>query len=671
MNPSSTASFCPRRITRHILLGMASLPAAFAVPIPILTGTGSYSQDFDALPSSGPSLTWADDSTLAGWYSQRTGTGTSILADAGSGTGGNLYSYGATSTTDRALGSIGSSNATAGGFAHGVQLRNTSGSAVTINALAYTGEQWRKSSDTAAQAITLWYKTGTASITTLDPADDSGWTALAAGDFSSPIQIGAGTALDGNDPANRTAIAINPNISVPNGIHVMIRWKDIDHPQTDHGLAIDDVAISWIADATVAITLSAVPSTFAENAGAAAATGTVTIPATLGTNLVIHLASSDPTEASVSATATITVGETSASFPIDAVNDLVADGSQAVTLTASASGYTAGTCMVMVNDDGDVPATLSPGAIAFVGFNADGDDDLAFVALARITETDRILITDTEWNGLDLGAGGAFTPGEGLITWAAPAGGVSVGTVVTLNSLSSAERSASVGAVTASGSFNLGSENETVYAYQGSAASPTGFLAVIATHRADPTTGTGLSASHLVYLPNDVDVAIYIGARSDKTSFAAYLAPIGDPANWLAEDGTGDQHNNLIAPDLPFANTAFTLATGSSYATWAAANAPGQAANLDHDGDGMPNGVEYFMGASGSGFTPHPAPVNGKLTWPHATSATGTYSVMISTDLITWSPTTSGVVDTGTAVEYTLPSGHARIFVCLEVVPTP
>ena len=539
-----------------------------AAPVPI-TGAGSYSQDFDMLPASG-STTWTDDSTLPGWYSQRSGSsGTSIEANAG--TSGALYSYGTGSTPERALGSIGSGTATAGNFAHGVQLQNTSGQAATVNSLAYTGEQWRKGGETVAQVVTLWYKTSPTPITSLEPSADAGWTAVPLGDFSSPVNTTTGTSLDGNDPANRTAISINPNLFVPAGNYLMIRWKDPNHDGTDHGLAIDDVSLGWIASPVI---------------------------------------------------------------------------------------------------------SLSPGAIAFVGFNADGNDDLAFVALAPIAANDVIRFTDNAWNGSPVGAGGAFSATEGVVTWTAPAGGVAAGTVVSLNNLSSSTRSASVGTViSSSGSLNLNVENETVYAYQGDVLTPTGFLAVIATHTADSTDGTGLSPAHIIYLPNDKDVAAYIGSRSGEATFAAYLTLLGNTGNWLTEDGPGDQNANGTAPDVPFASTAFTVTgAGNTFATWLATHAPGESASQDHDGDSLPNAVEYFMGSAGNAFTAHPGIVDGAVSWPRAAGTTITaFKVEISPDMIAWENANvshaANLSIGNSQVVFTLPSGLAALFVRLNVTP--
>jgi hypothetical protein len=559
----------PERHARAWLGVLCVVGSAFTQAAPVaITGTGSYSQNFDTLPASG-FATWADDSTVPGWFAQRSGSsGNSIVADPGSETAGNLYSYG--STAERALGSIGSGTAMAGNFAHGVQLQNTSGEAATLNSLAYTGEQWRKGGETVAQVVTLWYKISPTPITLLVPSADAGWTAVAAGNFSSPVNTSTGTSLDGNVSANRTAISINPNIFVPAGNYLMIRWKDPDHAGTDHGLAIDDVSLAWIASPVI---------------------------------------------------------------------------------------------------------SLSPGAIAFVGFNADGNDDLAFVALAPIAENAVIRFTDNGWNGSPIGAGGVFIAGEGVITWTAPAGGVAAGEVISLNNLSSSIRSASVGTViSSSGSLNLNIENETVYAYQGDVLTPTGFLAMIATHDGDSTTGTGLSPTHIIRLPDDRDVAAYNGSRSNQADFAAYLLLLGDTGNWLTEDGTGDQNVNGNAPDVPFAPTVFTVTGGNTFASWLAANAPNETAAQDHDDDGLPNAVEYFMGTAGNAFTAHPGIVDGAVSWPRAAGTTiSAFRVEVSTSLDTWEDANISYAANlsigNSQVVFTLPGGPQKIFVRLNVAP--
>jgi autotransporter-associated beta strand protein len=125
-----------------------------------------------------------------------------------------------------------------------------------------------------------------------------------------------------------------------------------------------------------------------------------------------------------------------------------------------------------------------------------------------------------------------------------------------------------------------------------------------------------------------------------------------------------------------------------TYASWTSTNGVvGQAADLDHDNDGVPNGVEYFIGGptgNTTGFTSLPGVTTtmGSLsvTWTKAASYTGTYGtdffVETSTTLEAGSWTTevvspnSGftVVVSGNNVTFTFPAaGPAKKFARLKV----
>ena len=113
------------------------------------------------------------------------------------------------------------------------------------------------------------------------------------------------------------------------------------------------------------LTLIVTPTTFAENIGTTAATGTVSIPTPLSSPLVVTLTSSDTSEATVPQTVTIATGQTNSPiFPIAAIDDLDADGSQSVTITATATGYANTTRILTITDnepsvDGVTPAAAN------------------------------------------------------------------------------------------------------------------------------------------------------------------------------------------------------------------------------------------------------------------------------------------------------------------------
>ncbi|MCU0797498.1 MAG: autotransporter-associated beta strand repeat-containing protein, partial [Akkermansiaceae bacterium] len=124
--------------------------------------------------------------------------------------------------------------------------------------------------------------------------------------------------------------------------------------------------------------------------------------------------------------------------------------------------------------------------------------------------------------------------------------------------------------------------------------------------------------------------------------------------------------------DTRFTGTGVVTVTSgpaSGYLVWADINAGDGGPDEDFDKDGVPNGVEYFFGETGSSFTANPALMNGKVTWPKDPAALATYVVQTSTNLADWVPATSGVVDNGSSVEYTIPTDgpirFARIVVTI------
>ncbi len=235
----------------------------------LITASGSNSENFDALINTG-SGTWTDNSTIANWYSQRFGTGTTYSASTGSSNAGGLYSFGSTGATERALGSIGSNNAAVGGFAHGVQLKNTSGGTVSNVQVSYTLEQWRNSGTNVVNQLYCYYKKSTNRIDSLNPPDTfhippvdinaiNGWTPISGLTLVAPISTGTAGALDGNAAANRVSISgfTIPGLTLANNEFLMIKWDDSNHVTSDHGLGIDDVNISWTVSTTTVPSLSA------------------------------------------------------------------------------------------------------------------------------------------------------------------------------------------------------------------------------------------------------------------------------------------------------------------------------------------------------------------------------------------------------------------------------
>ena len=118
---------------------------------------------------------------------------------------------------------------------------------------------------------------------------------------------------------------------------------------------------------TVGINVASIP----EKNGQAV--GTVSrMDADLSKALTVSLASSDVTAATVPVSVVIPINQSSVSFVIAAVNDLVVDGTSTVTITATATGFTQGSSALKVTDsngfwhnsanplDVDADSTVSP-----------------------------------------------------------------------------------------------------------------------------------------------------------------------------------------------------------------------------------------------------------------------------------------------------------------------
>lgn len=324
-----------------IFLGYSQLEAQINMSV-----TGSHTQNFDALTTGG---TWVDNSTIANWYSQRTGTGTSYALDAGGSTGGNLYSYGVNAASDRALGSLGSGNAAAGSFAHGVLLRNTSGVTITSITVTYTLEQWRNSA-AAAQAISFYYKTSSSPITSLNPNSNSTWTAVSALNLSSPVTNGTAGALVGNNTANKiTANNISiPTLSLANNDYIMLKWDDPDHSGSDHGLAIDDVTINWTVTVATPTTTAISPSSATAGSGGF----TITVD---GTNFISSL--STVTWNGTTKTTTF-INSTQLTASIDAA-DVASAGTANVGVTTTGAGSPSNTQTFTINAAGAPALSIS------------------------------------------------------------------------------------------------------------------------------------------------------------------------------------------------------------------------------------------------------------------------------------------------------------------------
>ena len=179
--------------------------------ISLLNGS-PYTQNFDGLAASGTA-------TLLplGWYFAETGTNANALYSAGTGSGnaGDTYSFGASGSTERALGGLQSGSLVP---RIGAQLSNDTGATIQSITLAYTGEQWRLGTAGRADRLDFEFSLDATSLTT------GSWTAVDALDFVAPVTGGSLGARDGNDAANRTALSASfEGLAIAPGTTLWIR----------------------------------------------------------------------------------------------------------------------------------------------------------------------------------------------------------------------------------------------------------------------------------------------------------------------------------------------------------------------------------------------------------------------------------------------------------------
>ncbi|MEI7908058.1 MAG: autotransporter-associated beta strand repeat-containing protein [Verrucomicrobiota bacterium] len=206
--------------------------------------------------------------------------------------------------------------------------------------------------------------------------------------------------------------------------------------------------------------------------------------------------------------------------------------------------------------------------------------------------------------------------------------------------------------------------------WNGSLANPISFAETGATITNDAWTGTGTGGSK--------PTTWFLGDTSGN--WVAYGSPSATGGNWVyGIAGHGYKTESLSLYAISGILTVPVPAAG--YASWLSANptAGSQTLAQDHDHDGVPNGVEYFLGGPNgntTGFTALPgvvkSPVDGTLsvTWNKGTGYAGVYGtdfvVQASTNLqeeVTpgdggWTNVPlAGVADSPASVTYTFPAG--------------
>ncbi|GLB50453.1 choice-of-anchor I family protein [Neptunitalea lumnitzerae] len=211
---------------------------------------------------------------------------------------------------------------------------------------------------------------------------------------------------------------------------------------------------------------------------------------------------------------------------------------------------------ILLSISGAAMAQLSPGDMSFIGFNADGNDDVALVTFVDIPANTLIFFCDSEWDG------NSFGTDENDFYWDSGATVIPAGSVITIYELSGATN-VNYGTITGSPG-GISASSEALFAYHATTAAPrvpSNFICAVANAASayGDLSNTGLvEGTSALTLTEGTDIAEYNGTRTGL-DVNGYQLAINNMANMDLQDGSGSQHNDGTAPDVPFNTTSFVI----------------------------------------------------------------------------------------------------------------
>ena len=239
-------------------------------PTTTSAGLGAYRQSFDGL--AGTNAYFLSNSTLPGVYarytlnavggeyesSQRFGgtparlspnngsegaTTQSSVDNNGTAHGPAWYHFGATGSTDRALGGIAGTSTLDGQGYVGIRLKNASSKLIVNLEVQYAMEQWYNSSRTQAATVTVEYQRSTSAITSVF---DGRWTAISTLNVAAPSTSAAIAPRDDNASTNRRVMRTTlAGLNLRVGEEIMLRFGySFNSASNGNGLSVDDVVIT-------------------------------------------------------------------------------------------------------------------------------------------------------------------------------------------------------------------------------------------------------------------------------------------------------------------------------------------------------------------------------------------------------------------------------------------
>ncbi|MBD2156858.1 SdiA-regulated domain-containing protein [Leptolyngbya sp. FACHB-16] len=318
--------------------------------------TGSYSQNFDTLTSSGASNLLPQD-----WVLLESGTNANGSYNAGTGSlnTGDTYSFGAPGSSERALGSLQSGSLNP---SFGTSFTNNTDSLISSLTITFTGEQWRLGATGRSDRLDFQYSVDAASLAS------GTWVDVDSLDFSSLVTTGTVGALDEN--ANSTLVtATITGLNIPVGSTFWFRWQDFNASGADDGLAIDNFSITTevISEPTTPVVTIAAPDSTAAEASTNSGTFRISRTGDTTNSLTVNYsvggtARTEDYSPSLTGTATLPAGQSFVDVSITPIDDAEIESNETITLTLIDTadydlGATNSASVAIADNDG------TPGAI--------------------------------------------------------------------------------------------------------------------------------------------------------------------------------------------------------------------------------------------------------------------------------------------------------------------
>lgn len=164
-----------------------------------------------------------------------------------------------------------------------------------------------------------------------------------------------------NDAMTQTAwtrqdISIASLVDGQSQVYLRFMYQTEEGVYAYSGWNLDDIQILATPQKRLSLTLPVA----AVQEGAGGVTATLTVSPVATSALAVSVSSSTTEQATVStATVTVPAGQATATFTVNPVNDTWLDGSQTVTISATASGYQAASTTLTVNDNETAVLTVA------------------------------------------------------------------------------------------------------------------------------------------------------------------------------------------------------------------------------------------------------------------------------------------------------------------------